>query len=98
MGPGGGPMMGPGGPMGPPCMMQRSPPPPPQDPATSEERSPINNLMDFTPWSCCPQGQPTTQAAAWNFIRKGQTLENNPNLEGVVVTANGQTLSPLKLS
>jgi len=98
MGPGGGPMMGPGGPMGPPGMMQRGPPPPPQDPATSEERSLIDNLMDFTPWPCGPQGQPTTPAAAWNFIRKGQTLEDNPDLEGVVVTANGQTLSPLKLS
>jgi len=65
-----------------------------QEPATEEERALIDNVADFEPHPLQPPGPGghPPPLAAWNFIRKGETEEDNPDHDMMVVAANGQQI------
>lgn len=73
---------------------EEPPRPKEQGPATEEERALIDNVADFEPHRLQPPGPSghPPPLAAWNFIRKGETEEDNPDHDMMVVAANGQQI------
>ena len=73
---------------------EEPPKPKEQEPATEEERALIDNVADFEPHRLQPPGPNghPPPLAAWNFIRKGETEEDNPDHDMMVVAANGQQI------
>jgi len=73
---------------------EEPPKPKPQEPATEAERALIDNVADFEPHRLQPPGPNGNPPplAAWNFIRKGETKEDNPDHDMMVVAANGQQI------
>ena len=59
----------------------------------------IDNVHDFEAMELTPQepnGHPHPMAA-WNFIRKGNTEEENPDHEVLILSANGSQLETFKI-
>ena len=70
-----------------------------QEAANDAELALIDNVHDFEAMELTPQepnGHPHPMAA-WNFIRKGNTEEENPDHEVLILSANGSQLETFKI-
>ena len=73
---------------------EEQPKPKEQEPATEEERGLIDDMSMYEPHKLQPPGPNghPPPLAAWNFIRKGESEEDNPDHDMLVVAANGQQI------
>eukprot|EP00339_Tiarina_fusa_P021996 CAMPEP_0117080244 /NCGR_PEP_ID=MMETSP0472-20121206/56625_1 /TAXON_ID=693140 ORGANISM="Tiarina fusus, Strain LIS" /NCGR_SAMPLE_ID=MMETSP0472 /ASSEMBLY_ACC=CAM_ASM_000603 /LENGTH=632 /DNA_ID=CAMNT_0004807821 /DNA_START=16 /DNA_END=1914 /DNA_ORIENTATION=+ len=62
------------------------------EPATQEERILIDNLADFDVFPPGPDGKQTPMGI-WNFIRQGETEQDNPKRLAFVLAANGSKIT-----
>jgi len=77
---------------------EQVPPAEKQEPATEAERALIDNVPDFEPFELTPpgpDGRPPPMAA-WNFIRKSESEEDNPNHDIFIINAAGQQIDRMK--
>jgi len=68
----------------------------PQEPASEVEHKLMLNVVKIDAFTLrnipAQQHTPQEKMGVWNFIRKGETEEENPSHEGVIVNANGQSI------